>query len=548
MSTPPPGPATATEDGSADPQAPDAFEDGYEGYADGEFPGDEDAEDREGPRAVLPPVRLAPEAELAAAALSAPVFARAVRLARWADPERPVGPAGELGDADLAEAAALLELPAEDPDTPAYAGEAWRVAVDAGLVEVTEPEEAEETGGVARPGPELPSVLGGAPRDVLDLWLAALDTVVADAAVPDLDDLVDALDEGGEIDFERLGWDPRREQEFLEGVLGNLYLLTVAEGGSGETPVPLPVLAASAVIPDGMEEPTEEVLEEVSEAMMRLDDQFRQLAGIGLVDFRPVDEALMAEATDEELAAGSPSDAELDDEDIARYGIVRLTPLGLYGVRSLLVEAGVDAPAVGDLAEEHARVLLEVVPHYPDAAADAEIDHWLAARPAPTAAAELLDAARGTDPAGPLRRLAAQRALGRLGTGADGTAETELVAAVRAGADEGESAGVARVWLAERGVDDLPPPSPELVLWLAVDTLSAHLAAVDPEEPEADGQGPVALLVELIARNPGFLDEAWRVRHPDAAAVLEAIGRLHPDRATAKEARKAAFKARSRRD
>jgi hypothetical protein len=38
----------------------------------------------------------------------------------------------------------------------------------------------------------------------------------------------------------------------------------------------------------------------------------------------------------------------------------------------------------------------------------------------------------------------------------------------------------------------------------------------------------------------------WRVEHPAVAEVLEAVGRLHPEKKAAKEARKAAFKARSR--
>lgn len=49
------------------------------------------------------------------------------------------------------------------------------------------------------------------------------------------------------------------------------------------------------IVPDDMDEPTDEVLEEVSEAMMRLDDQFRMLEPIGLVAYQPVDEALIEE-------------------------------------------------------------------------------------------------------------------------------------------------------------------------------------------------------------------------------------------------------------
>jgi hypothetical protein len=38
----------------------------------------------------------------------------------------------------------------------------------------------------------------------------------------------------------------------------------------------------------------------------------------------------------------------------------------------------------------------------------------------------------------------------------------------------------------------------------------------------------------------------WRLDHPDLADVLKALGDHHPDKALAKAARKAAFKARSR--
>lgn len=191
----------------------------------------------------LPPVRLHSDAELARDALVAPLFARAVRLARWAGPGTRVGIGGELVADQLPEAVTVLGLDAADADSAGYASQAWRVAVDTGLVDVTEPEEdagpaggpgagqgGEERFGTAAPGEDLALVTRGAPGDVLDLWLAALDTVLADAAVPDLDGLVDALDAGGEVDFDRLDWNPGREADFLDGVLANLYLLTVTEG------------------------------------------------------------------------------------------------------------------------------------------------------------------------------------------------------------------------------------------------------------------------------------------------------------------------------
>lgn len=489
------------------------------------------------PHTSLPPVRLHPDAELARDALVAPLFARAVRLARWTGPGTRVDTGGELVAEQLPEAAAALGLDPADADCLAYVSQAWRVALDTGLVDVTEPEDdGREAGadevqfGSAAPGEDLALVTSGAPGDVLDLWLAALDSVLADAAVPDLDDLVDAMDAGGEIDFDQLDWNPQREADFLDGVLANLYLLTVTEGRTADGPVPLPVLAASMVVPEGMGEPTDAVLEQVSDAMMRLDDQFRQLEPIGLVEFQPVDEELMAEADDEETAPGSETaDAA---EDVSRYGMVRLTRLGLYGIRARMLEAGVEAPAVGELADKGADALLDAVSRYPENAAQAEIEAWLAGRDVAVAVAELLAAARGDDEGAPLRRLRCQQALAPAGP--------EAEPAVRAVLDDGELGGLARVWLAERGAADVPAPDGTMVFWLTVDTIAAQLAA-DGETEELP-----LLMATLTAHHTGFFEQVWRVEHPATAYVLEAMGRMHPDKKAAKEARKAAFKARSR--
>ncbi|WP_338695273.1 hypothetical protein V2W30_09500 [Streptomyces sp. Q6] len=467
----------------------------------------------------LPPVRLPAEAELARDALATPLLSRAVRLARWAGPDTRVGAGGELVDEQLPGAAAELGL-SDDEDGVAYASEAWRVAVDTGLVDVVD-----EEAGTVTVGEELGTVTSGGPADVLALWLGALDTVLADATVPDLDDLVDAMEDGGEIDFSQLDWDPEAEAEFLEGVLGNLYLLTVSEGGAGEGPVPLPALAASMIVPDDMGEPTDDVLEQVSDAMMRLDDQFRLLDPIGLVEFQPVDEALMADIDDQ-----TPAEP-FDESDVSRYGMVRLTPLGLYGIRARMLDAGVDAPAVGDLAGKGADVLLDSTSGFPQAAAQAEIEQWLARREPLGAARELLGAARGADAGAPLRRLRCQQALSLVGA--------EAEPALREVLDDPELGGLARVWLAEHGAADVPPPSQDLVFWLTVDTIAAQLSL------EGNSDELQALVEGLAAQHSGFFASAWRVEHPATADVLEAMGRLHPDKKVAKEARKAAFKARS---
>ncbi|CAL2061802.1 MULTISPECIES: hypothetical protein [Streptomyces] len=464
----------------------------------------------------LPPVRLHSEAELARAALSTPLLARAARLARWAGPDTRVDAGGSLVEEQLPAAADQLGLTGDD--AAAYAAEAWRVALDSGLVEI-----ADEDSGTVRTGEAL-ALLTGSPQEVLTVWLAALETVLADASVPDLDDLVDALDEGGEIDFASLDWDPEAEAAFLDGVLGNLYLLTVSEDGAGDGPVPLPALAASMIVPDDMGEPTDDVLEQVSDAMMRLDDQFRTLEPVGLVEYRPVDEALMADA-DEELAA------PVEEADVSRYGMVRLTPLGAYGLRARLMEAGFAAPVVGELADKGADVLLDGTAAFGPSAALAETELWLNRHEPLSGARELLAAARGTDAGGPLRRLRCQQALSLVG----GEAEPAL----REVLDDPELGGLARVWLSERGAAEVPAPSQDLVFWLTIDTVAAQLAA------EGNSEELQALVEGLAEQHSGFFAAAWRVEHPATADVLEAMGRLHPDKKVAKEARKAAFKARS---
>ncbi|MEE1669371.1 hypothetical protein ACWDR2_15010 [Streptomyces sp. NPDC003631] len=466
---------------------------------------------------LLPPVRLHSEAELARDALATPLLSRAARLARWAGPGTRVGAGGELAEDQLPGAAEVLGLTGED--AAALASEAWRVAVDSGLVEI-----ADEDEGTVTTGAGLALLTSGSPGDVLGVWLEALEAVVADASVPDLDDLVDAMGEGGEIDFSSLDWDPEAEAEFLDGVLANLYLLTVSEEVPGGGQVPLPALAASMIVPDDMTEPTNDVLEHVSDAMMRLDDQFRILEPIGLVEFQPVDEALMADP-DEEPAA------PVDETDVSRYGMVRLTPLGLYGMRTRLEEAGMSAPAVGELADKGADTLLDGTSAFPAAAAQAETEQWLARREPLTAARELLAAARGLDAGAPLRRLRCQQALSLVGAEAE-TALREVL-------DDAELGGLARVWLTEHGAADVPAPPQSMVFWLTIDTLAAQLAA------EGNSAELRALVEGLAAQHSGFFATAWRVDHPATAEVLEAMGRLHPDKKVAKEARKAAFKARS---
>jgi hypothetical protein len=280
-----------------------------------------------------------------------------------------------------------------------------------------------------------------------------------------------------------------------------------------------------------MEQPSDEVLEEVTEVMMRLDDHFRLLAPTGLLDYQPVDEALIEDDGDGD-AVGEAGADELDEEEISRYGMVRLTPLGVHGMRERLSDSGALAPALGDLTGRPAAELLDAIGEYPDHAARAETELWLAGRDDADAARELVAAGRGGDEGAPRRRLMGPQALALLGAAAE--------PAIRDVLDDRELGGLARVWLTERGAADVPAPDADMVFWLTIDTVAAQLAADDDEELVRE------LVRDLVARHEGFFDEAWRVDHPATADVLEAMGRLHPDRGVAKDARKSAFKARSR--
>ena len=212
--------------------------------------------------------------------------------------------------------------------------------------------------------------------------------------------------------------------------------------------------------------------------------------------------------------------------------MVRLTPLGLYGVRARLLEAGFDGArrrrprrqGRGRAARRHG-----ALPRDGRAGRDRT---WLTRREPLAAAAGVVAAARGAEPGAPLRRLLCQQALSLVGV--------EAEPALREVLDDAELGGLARVWLSERGAAEVPAPSEAMVFWLTIDTVAAQLAA------EGKSAELIGLVEGLAQQHGGFFDAAWRVEHPATADVLEAMGRLHPDKRVAKEARKAAFKARSR--
>ena len=124
----------------------------------------------------LPPVRLAPREELAAAARVTPLLRAARLVACWAAAGQRPGTGTGLAAAAASAAMAELEL------TPAELDVAWRVAAGTGMVVVP--------GQRAAPGPRVDVLASGDAGDVLAVWEDALRVMLG---ADDLDGMATAL-------------------------------------------------------------------------------------------------------------------------------------------------------------------------------------------------------------------------------------------------------------------------------------------------------------------------------------------------------------------
>ncbi|MDI5967517.1 hypothetical protein [Streptantibioticus silvisoli] len=366
---------------------------------------------------LVPPVRLPERDVLAESARRSPLFDRAVRLAGLLGTGRPVDVTGILADEPLREAAAALGLRGSGYDDEAVA--AWDFGLALGVIAIRDDEDGRPT---AVPGDVLGTLDGLAADEVLALWRAGLDAVIGEA---EFDDLLTGSDDPYADDpfaddpcaEEAAGpapeWDLAGERAYLDAILRTLYLVAVLESwqpaaGGAPEPLPLPVLAAVLLTPDdpadhpggthgtdGFDGTDEsggawgtDDLRGVEDAdlvaeVAALADRLAALAPTGLLEYTPPARPL-----------DLPFDGPLEDADPgeAAYGTVRLTALGLLVVRDRSLATGVAAPTLGDLRDAPATALLDVLPGYPSAAADAEADVWLAAREPAAAVAELLTA------------------------------------------------------------------------------------------------------------------------------------------------------------
>jgi hypothetical protein len=240
----------------------------------------------------------------------------------------------------------------------------------------------------------------------------------------------------------------------------------------------------------------------------------------------------------EKLGAVTVTVADEDD----KAPVARLTPLGLRSVRNKLAECGVEVPFLPSPNEMTAEDLVNVRMLGMEEDFEAEFSSWAAERTPNDAARELLTlAANGT----PTIRLAAVPLVSRLGPAAE--------AAWREVLDRKELRCYAKPTLAKFA--DLNPGS-ELSAELAPATEDLAWLIADSFGPFTQFDlGLEALSIEMIelqdrlraGDQEAIFEALARLEHPDAEAVLTMIGKHAADKKTAKAARRAAYKAASRR-
>jgi hypothetical protein len=469
------------------------------------LPGDE-AEPLE-----LPPVRLATEAELAAAADAALAVERLRRFTRWVGQGRKLTQKGRL---TLADGKALVELlGTADTVDPVIGGKVFRTRSSAELPEVAVAFAWARAARLVRVvhGRVVPVKRSEPLLDrPLDLW---------ERALQGLGQL------GPDIFGDRLLW------SFLADDLDSLVPALLSALYLAEEPVALRALADHAWndVRGGYvldEEPAERLATWRWKVAADLDRILQHLELLGAV---------------ERIAANDEPAADLDDELplATRYllggeGMLetgfRLTPLGLWGANRLLRGLGVDAPAVGDLADADVATLLSRCADFDHESCLEELRAWCEARDAQVAAAELVAFLRRTDE--PRARM--------LGFTALGVAGAAGVDAVRSLQGDPQLDHYATLWLVDRGLEKQEAVRPEMAAHMLVETCAA-VAAQD---------GPSAVIQMLSDLGPAdeqaaIVGSLWRVKSPHVATVLRAIADAHPDKQVAKAAHKAAFKVRS---
>lgn len=468
----------------------------------------------------MPPVRLAPEAELAKRADESLAVQRLRALTEWVGDGRALTQTGRLKLADARHLIELLET--SDVMDPVVGDRTVKTTSSEELYELDVTFRCAKAARTVRvvKGRLVPVKKNAALLDrPLELWGRAFDEVA---------NLGEAICGRGYIqslltrDFE-LGY---------HAVLMGLYT-----GGrlprSVLNDMVWELLCEAFWIDHGTEQQRWLWRKMVEADLRRLTDQLELLGAVRQV---PEGEKTgLAEQGDGVADTGNaeapPWLAGLEDDEHENDDELELTPLGVWGVRRQLLGLGYDAPVIGDLAGESAEAAIAAAVEFDDIElTDEELAAWCSARGEQQAARDLAALIRRTDE--PQHRMLAFRALGY--TGESGIEE---VRAVRDDEDVGAYAGA---WLVSQGAADPGSLGRSEYALAMLETLAAlrSLGAEAVVEAFAEGASRDNQL--------SMLDDLWRVRHSHLVPVLDAIAGKHPDKTVAKAARKARFKAQSR--
>ncbi len=466
----------------------------------------------------MPPVRLAPRDELAAAARVAPLLRAARDLRAWAAEQPDVAISEVLDGSDARAAAEALELTLDELDA------AWQVAA------VTS-----ETVSVDPPVSGAISLSAASAEDVLREWDAALAALLGGE---ELDGLATALyTVGAPVRIEALfdayvaaagtrrlpGADPSAARKGAASK-GNAGKNTSGKGTAGRGAAGKGT-AGKGTAGKGA----------AGKGKGTAGNEGTNAGLVAVVETRGTQAAPARTPDADEAAALSHALETLADLGVVELGTeehaggltVVLSPLGVWGVHRRLLEQGWHVPVLGT-ADRHGAVgLLTTLASCDAEDGESKINEWLVGRSEEQAAAELIAAAATGTPG---LRGAAFAVLDRIGKAA--TAE------VRAALDEPLLRAHAAVWLHEHGQEAELGPADRT--WLLVDLGAGLLEEADPRDVVAELLPDVApeAQAEIVAG-------LWQVRHPGVIDLLTTLSEHHPDPSVARAARKAAFKARS---
>jgi hypothetical protein len=460
----------------------------------------------------LPPLRLPSDAELARQARAVPLTRDLGALAEWLGEDgKPVDEGENLGKDAQGEALTALDV------SPERFRVLWKYALSVDWVEIRT---AVGTDDVYRAFPgetagTWASGSGGDPddADALDAWASAFTAVLSEAICaaagePDGPDDIDVHAPGAALAL--VLFLSRREGVFREEARAIVHDVM-----TGELP------------PDHVQRAWENW---VSAHGNPADTLLSQLAEVGAVTLPPTDD-----------------------------GTIRYTPLALREMRLQLIDEGVDIPLLPvTTGELTANQLVALAGGIPTEEFEAEADAWLTAQGAERSTVLLLDLAAQS---GPAQRLTAVSVVTRAGEAAEQAWRDNIdvpalrpyakvaLASLSLGAAPKAPTTPGGLALLHESVspDSLPPelrPLPDDLAWLATDVLALACEGEDTRPHEI----AVAFAQAVPAgEEASVLDMLWRGSHPDAERVLTHLGRFHPDKKIAKEARRAAYKAAARR-